>query len=99
MTEERKDVKIAAVSVLRQPKESKAYEAIRIATNLSIQSKLCMMKAKFVQQRAGDVSFLGLDRVLTSSTFVRDGIHLNAEGDARLGGRVLAWIKEKVREL
>ena len=58
-----------------------------------------MMKAKFFQQRAGDVSFLDLDRVLTSSMFARDGVHLNAEGDARLGEHVLSWIKEKVREL
>ena len=64
MTEERKDVKIAVVSVLPRPKESKDYETMRIATNHSIQSQLCMMKAKFVQQRAGDVSFLDLDRVL-----------------------------------
>ena len=99
MIEEKKDANAAVVSVLPCPRESKSYEFMPITGNLDIQSDFYMRRARYVQRKAGDVSFLDLDHVLVPTICTRDGIYLNAEGDARLSGRVSTYNKEMVREL
>ena len=95
--ERRVDVKIAVLGVLPRPKESKRYEGMRVNVNRRLQTEICAMKASLFRKREGDVSFLDMDSILPKEVFARDGVHLNAEGDACLGWRLLQWIKEKER--
>ena len=97
---ERKDLNLAVVSILPRPCENGQYEGWRRAVNLELQKEICKMSMDSTKKKeAGGVSFLDMDCVLHPQLFARDAVHLNREGEARVGKRILTWIKEKERFL
>ena len=46
---------------------------------------------------ACDISFMIIDAVVSVDSFARDGVHLNANGDARTGKRIFQWMKANRR--
>ena len=48
-------------------------------------------------KEGGGVSFLGMDCVLNRNLFAKYAVHLNEEGELRVGKRILTWLKEKER--
>ena len=96
--DKKKDIKLAITSIPPRPRENKRYEQMRVAANQKLQSLVCSMKADMLRNKEkGMVSFLDMDSILTAQMYGRDGIHFNAEGDARFGRRLLQWMKEKER--
>ena len=57
---------------------------------IEMQAELCKMKMNGMQ-----VSFIDLDPVITDTMFMLDGVHLNREGNDRMSGRILTWMKQK----
>ena len=95
-TAEKKKVSVAVVGVLRRPREDVTYERLRRATNQRIFEEVTRMKVKWMKEKSGNVSFLDLDRTLDDDRlYARDGVHLNAAGNARLGRRIREWVKAR----
>ena len=94
---ERKDLKIAAASNMPHPCENSHYEVWRKAVNVELQKEVCRISMEIAQKETGRVSFLDMNFVLDPQLFARDAVHLNTEGEARVGKRILTWLKEKER--
>ena len=93
---EGKKMSVAVVGVLRRPREDMTYERLRRATNKRIFEEVTRMKVKWMKEKSGNVSFLDLDRALDDDRlFARDGVHLNAAGNARMGRRLREWVKAR----
>ena len=93
----RKDVNVAVTGVFPHTKESNRYEEMRRNINRRVQKEICEMKLALLKVKGGDVSYIDVDAVVSPDSFAKDGVHLNAEGDARVGRRILLWVKEKGR--
>ena len=85
------------MSIFQRPKETQRYEVMRKEANKKLQMKICELKAELLHVKGGDLSFMDMDAVVSADSFARDGVHLNANGDARVGKRILQWMKEKRR--
>ena len=93
---EKKKISVAVVGVLRRPREDVEYERLRRATNRRIFEEVTRTKVQWMREKSGNVSFLDLDRTLDDdSLYARDGVHLNAEGNARMGRRLREWVKAR----
>ena len=91
-----KKMSVAVVGVLRRPREDVTYERLRRATNRRIFEEVTRMKVEWLKEKSGNVSFLDLDRTLDDDRlYARDGVHLNAAGNARLGRRLREWVKAR----
>ena len=93
---EKKKMSVAVVGVLRRPREDVTYERLRRATNRRIFEEVTRMKVEWMREKSGNVSFLDLDRTLDDDRlFARDGVHLNTDGNARMGRRLREWVKAR----
>ena len=93
---EKKKMSVAVVGVLRRPREDMTYERLRRTTNRRIFEEVTRMKVQWMKEKSGNVSFLDLDRTLDDDRlFARDGVHLNADGNARMGRKLREWVKAR----
>ena len=93
---EKKKISVAVVGVLRRPREDGVYERLRRATNRRIFEEVTRTKVQWMKEKSGNVSFLDLDRTLDDERlFARDGVHLTAAGNARMGRRLREWVKAR----
>lgn len=93
---EKKKMSVAVVGLIRRPREDVTYERIRRAANKRIFEEVTRMKVEWMKEKSGNVSFLDLDRTLDDDRlFARDGVHLNADGNARMGRRLREWVKAR----
>ena len=84
------------VGILRRPRESPRYDAMRRATNKKIFEEVLKLKSEWIKKRDGNVSFLDLDGPLRDDTvYASDGVHLNERGVERMGGRLREWIRAR----
>ena len=91
-----KKMSVAVVGVMRRPREDMTYERMRRATNKRIFEEVTRMKVKWMKEKSGNVSFLDLDGALDDDRmFARDGVHLNAAGNARMGRKLREWVKAR----
>ena len=85
------------MGVFPSPREINRYEEMRRYLNRRVQKEICEMKLALLKVKGGDVSYIDVDAVVSSDLFAKDGVHLNADGDAGVGKRILQWVKEKGR--
>lgn len=91
-----KKTNVAVVGILRQPQESMEYERLRRGTNKRLCEEIVMIKMKWMTEKSGNMSFLDLDKTLGEDQFyARDGVHLNADSNARMGARLQEWVKAR----
>ena len=90
--QEKKDVRVAVVGVMRRPRSDERYERVRKEVNRRLQVELCGMKVECMKANDVGVSFLDLDRELTHNVFARDQVHLTEEGEWKCGRRVLELV-------
>ncbi|KAG0724256.1 hypothetical protein GWK47_040956 [Chionoecetes opilio] len=95
---DRKKVRVAVVGIMRRPRENAGYEEMRRDTNKRLQEEVVKMKAE-CSKDPGDygVSFIDLDGALPQEVFEGDKVHLNWEGEKRMCGRMLEWIRATER--
>ncbi|KAG0711402.1 hypothetical protein GWK47_020666 [Chionoecetes opilio] len=95
---DRKKVRVAVVGIMRRPRENAGYEEMRRDTNKRLQEEVVRMKAE-CSKDPGDygVSFIDLDGALPQEVFEGDKVHLNWEGERRMCGRMLEWIRATER--
>ena len=94
---DQKDVKVAVMSIFQHPKEDRRYDNMRKEANKKLQMKICELKAELILEKGGNLSFMDMDAVVSADSFTRDGLHVNANGDARVGKSILQWMREKSR--
>ncbi|KAG0720429.1 hypothetical protein GWK47_048534 [Chionoecetes opilio] len=95
---DRKKVRVAVVGIMRRPRENAGYEEMRRDTNKRLQEEVVKIKAECSKDlRDYGVSFIDLDGALPQEIFEGDGVHLNWEGERRMCGRMLEWIRATER--
>ena len=83
---------VAVVGIMRRPCEGDRYEKVRRNTNMRLHKELLEIKAEWLKEKKGNVSFLDLDSVLREGMdFVADGVHLNRSGLDGVGKRLREW--------
>ena len=93
---EEKKMSVAVIGVLRRPKEGPEYERLRKETNRKIHEEIIKMKVQWLKEGKGNISFLDMDPVLGQDKFfARDGVHLNEEGQSRMGRRLREWVNAR----
>ena len=65
---DKKDMKLAVISILPRPRENAQYEQMRKATNRHLRSEVCKLKADFVKNKKGSVSYLDIDSVVCTES-------------------------------
>ena len=92
---EEKKISVAVVGVLRRPRGAQ-YEKMRKETNQRLCKELIKMKIEWLAQKKGNISFLDMDRNLDQDKFFgRDGVHLNHNGNEKLGRRLAEWMRAR----
>ncbi|XP_063877012.1 uncharacterized protein LOC135109544 [Scylla paramamosain] len=87
---------LAVVGVLRRPREGVQYEKVRREMNRKICMELMKVKMEWMAGKKGNVSFLDMDGILDQDKFFgRDGVHLNHNGNERLGRRLAEWMRAR----
>ncbi len=87
---------VAVGGVLRRPREGVQYEKVRRETNRKICMELMKIKMEWMAEKKGNVSFLDMDGILDQDKFFgRDGVHLNHNGNERLGRRLAEWMRAR----
>ena len=89
----KKDLRVGFVGILRRPRESLAYELRRRRVNKRVGEELGNLKADLAKIKDIGVSFLDLDEQLPGNYFGRDRVHLNEDGQKRLGERLMEWVR------
>ena len=69
------------------------YERMRKEVNKEVHERIVGMKAESVRKREVGSSFLDMDGLILAEYFSRDGVHLSSEGERKLSGRYISWIK------
>ncbi|MPD03350.1 hypothetical protein E2C01_098983 [Portunus trituberculatus] len=93
---EDKKMSVAVVGVLWRPREGTLYEKTKRETNQMLCKKLLKLKMEWLAEKKGNVSFLDFDRILDQDRlFSRDGIHLNQDGNQKMGRRLAEWMRAR----
>ena len=92
---EGKNMNVAVIGVLPRPREDRAYEKLRKATNRKLYQELLKMKIEWVKEKKGNVSFLDVGRDLKPVMYARDGVHLNTGGQVVMGRLLREWVKAR----
>ncbi|MPC87195.1 hypothetical protein E2C01_082051 [Portunus trituberculatus] len=76
-------------------REGALYEKTRRETNRMLCKELLKMKMEWLTEK-GNVSFLDLDGILDHDRlFNRDGVHLNQDGNQKMGRRLAEWMRTR----
>ena len=93
---EGKNIHAAVVGVIRRPREGIEYERIRQKVNKRICEEVVKMKLQCLTYKNGNLSYIDPDSTVGEGRFFsRDGVHLNAFGKKKLGGRLYEWVKAR----
>ena len=93
--EKNKKLRVAVVSIMPRPERAHQpqYETIRREVNTKIHEAVLGLDCAYVREVGNTgLSFLNMDPVLGPELFGGDGVHLNAQGDARMAQRMIRWI-------
>ena len=93
---EGKNMSVAVVGVLRRPREGLQYERLRRTTNARLCMEVLKIKREWMTEKKGNVSFLDFDGLLKEDRlYASDGVHLNAAGNEKMGGRLREWVRAR----
>ena len=93
---EGKSMSVAVIGVMRRPREGIRYERLRKTTNEKMCLEVMKMKTEWMAKKNGNVSFIDMDVVLGEDrVYARDGVHLNATGNERMGKRLCEWVRAR----
>lgn len=90
-----KRIRVAVVSILQRPERAQQpeYERVRKEVNAKLHKAVLDLNCEVLSDTEDNgLSFINMDPVLDSELFARDGVHLNARGDARMANRLIRWI-------
>ncbi len=83
-------IDIGVMSVLPRPRENGEYEKMRLRVNERVCEEVHKMQNEIDSK--GRVHFVDVEQELNASMFEKDGVHMNREGNWKVGKRVIQWL-------